>query len=137
MTASGTGQQGGDDCSTPLCNLDKPGSLQLLLGTELGGIPSNSPSRVVCPHLWGCCSLATGKGAWKSSTLSTTLMGSSCLLLEPCVPGTGVPGGLGGEGRQQSVPVHSPPRLPPLFQIAFEHQSWSRPAAGSDTTALL
>ena len=49
MTASGTGQQGGDDHATS-CNLDKPGSPQLLLGTELGGIPPPRPNRVVCPH---------------------------------------------------------------------------------------
>uniref|UniRef100_A0A8C6MMC4 Placenta associated 9 n=1 Tax=Moschus moschiferus TaxID=68415 RepID=A0A8C6MMC4_MOSMO len=31
--------------------------------------------------------------------------------------------------------VHS--RLDVIEEIAFEHQSWSRPAAGSDTIALL
>lgn len=95
------------------------------------------PQRAVCPHPRGCCSPASGKGTLQSSSLRNTLTQSSCLLRELCVPGTGVPGGLAGEGRRQSVPVHPPPRLPPLFQIAFEHQSWSRPAAGSDMTALL
>ena len=38
---------------------------------------------VLCPHPRGCCSPASGKGTWKSSTLSTTLTQSSCLLPWP------------------------------------------------------
>ena len=125
MTASGTGQQGGDDCSTPLCNLDKPGSLQLLLGTELGGIP-NSPSRVVCPHPWGCCSPASGKGAWKSSTLSTTLMQSSCLLLEPCSWHRSPWGtGRGGTAGSSQYPFTHPPGRPLSFRSILSTRAGS------------
>lgn len=147
------------------------------LGQKWEASSGLTPS-VLCPHARGCCSLASGKGTWKSSTLSTTLTQSGCLLPWPFThvtapthlpstplpppnpirkawhpshwqwrdchllpralrPGTGVPRGLGGEGRQPSAPCLLTPRPPPFFQIASQHQSRSHPTAGSDTTALL
>lgn len=52
------------------------------LGQKWEASSGLTPS-VLCPHARGCCSPASGKGTWKSSTLSTTLTQSGCLLPWP------------------------------------------------------